>query len=61
VEELRVHMVEVPRRFVREHDRRVDRQRPRDRRALLLTAGELGRPVGHTPPEADPREQFLSA
>src|SRR5437879_1648433 len=37
--------IEVAGRLVGEHDRRLRYERPRDRDALLLSPGELGRPV----------------
>ena len=53
-EDLRARVgVEVPRRLVREDHRRIVEQRPRDRDALLLSAGELARAVPHPIAEAD--------
>ena len=45
--------VEVPRRLVRQQQRRIVRQRPRDGDPLLLTAGELRRIVVPPAREAD--------
>ena len=45
-------------RLVEEHQLRVHRQRPGDRHALLLAAGELVRVVVHPVAEADPIEQL---
>ena len=45
--------VEVPGRLVGEDDLGLRRERARDRDALLLTAGELGRPVRQPVAEAD--------
>ena len=51
--------VEVARRLVREDDARLRDERAGDRDALLLAAGELGRPVRPPVAEADPVDQLL--
>src|SRR5256884_4164033 len=57
-EDLRARVgVEVPRRLVREDHRGIVEQRPRDRDALLLSAGELARAVPHPIAEADLSER----
>src|SRR5687767_11190977 len=53
--------IEVSSRLVREDDRRLVDQRPRDGDALLLPAGELIRVVIHPLAEADDLEHFLRA
>ena len=48
-----LHVVEVRRRLVRQQQRRVERERPRDRDTLLLTARQLARAVRLPLGEAD--------
>ena len=50
--------VEVAGRLVREDDRRPPDERPRDRDALPLAAGELGRPRREPVAETDPGERL---
>ena len=52
--------VEVARRLVREEDGRARDERPRDRDALLLAAGELRRAVLPAVRQADVREELSS-
>src|SRR6266498_4607311 len=48
-------------RLVREQQRRFTRDRARDRRALLLAAGQLLRPVAQPLPEPDPPQRRFGA
>src|SRR5262249_23092871 len=52
--------VEVPRRLVGQQDPRILDERPRDRDALLLAAGEASGLVAHPVPEADLLQEILS-
>ncbi|SEB06122.1 hypothetical protein SAMN04515680_2937 [Leifsonia sp. 21MFCrub1.1] len=47
------HAVQLPGRLIGEQDARLARQRPRDADALLLTAGELRRPLPRMSAESD--------
>ena len=49
--------IQFARRFVRQQDRRVVDQRPRDRNPLLLPARELHGPVAHPAAQADLLQQ----
>src|SRR5205085_10980565 len=51
--------VEFPRRLVGEEERRGPRRGGRDRRSLLLAAGERSRPVGSPLAQADERERIV--
>jgi hypothetical protein len=51
-------VVEVGRRLVGQHQRRVTDQRPRDGCALLFAARHLRRLVVNSMPESDELEQF---
>jgi hypothetical protein len=53
--------VEVARRFVGQQDRRVHRQRARDRHALPLTAGQFFRQMHETIAELHERQQLPRA
>ena len=53
--------VEVAGGLVREQDRGLGDERPRDRDPLLLAAGELGRLVVHPVAEAEPLERLAGA
>ena len=56
---LRARVVEVARGLVGQEQHRVRRQRPGDRRALLLAPGQLGRSMMHAPAEPDTRQKLL--
>ena len=58
---LDLYVVEVGRGLVRKQQRRVERQRARDRDALLLAAGQLAGPVQAAPAEAHLGQQLLGA
>ena len=51
--------VEVRGRLVGEDQRRIERDRPRDRDTLLLTAAEITWPVGRPVLQSDPRQQLF--
>src|SRR5690606_8611574 len=53
--------IEVAGRLVRQQQARAARERARDRGALLLAAGQLGRIVLHARAEADLRQRLLDA
>jgi hypothetical protein len=61
VEHFSICVVQVPRRFISEEDRGVERQRARHSGALLLTARQLRGTVIRTMTEPDARQQFLGA
>ena len=56
-----VARVEVAGRLVGEDEGRPADERPGDRDALALAAGQRARPVRHPVPEPDPFERFAAA
>ncbi len=56
---LAILRIEVSGRLIRQQDRRITRQRPRHRNALLLTAGELRWIVLDAMRHADPLQRFM--
>ena len=58
---LHLHVVEVRRRLVGEHKRRIVRERPGDGDPLLLAAGQVARPVVPAVFEANLFEEAVGA
>jgi hypothetical protein len=54
-----VAVVEITRRLISQHNEGVSRECPGDCRALLLTARELRRPMGHPSSQPYCREQLF--
>src|ERR1700681_1664402 len=61
VQILRVRAIQISRRLVGENDLRIHRQRPSNRRALLLAARQLAWPMRHAGAEPDSRQQLRRA
>ena len=56
-----MRLVEIAGRLVGQQQRRLHHQRPRNRDALLLAAGQLARPMLQTFGQSDPSQEIRGA